>query len=168
MLENGGIFLLIEDILKKMNLKYTIRKNKYDNNIEYISLKFEKVDPYDNLVHYSVLIFLDEFLGTVSIVIPSINPILSDDLDLDIELLEEKIEFLNHKGVYGHLTLDKKLIEVSYKYNFVYIPKEKYLQLVLHELFIYMDFIVYEAGVLLSEGVNFENIIEIRKNLEQA
>ena len=151
---------MLKKILNELNLKFTIKENASD---QYISLTYEKEDIFNELIRYNVLIFADVSVNAVSFYVPAIYPIGNrDNKTIDLTVLKEKIEYINEKNLYGMLTV-KNNREVVYDYSFVFIDNHEYLKEVMVVIFDYIDFIVYEVGLLTNPYISLHEFISIRE-----
>ena len=156
------MYELLIMVLDKLELKYAIRSK---NGEQFISLTFEKEDMDEVVVRYNVLIFAEEILNAVTILIPSISPLGVENIDLiDIITLEDKINYLNEKSLYGKLTVESNK-EITYDYSFVYINDFEYLEVVVKSIFEYIDFIVYETALLTSPLITLKEFRLIREKV---
>lgn len=151
---------MLKRVLRDMELKFTIREN---SNKQYISLTFEKEDLFDQIFRYNVLIILDESVRTVSIYVPSINPVGGIDVkNIKSDILHEKIAYMNERTLYGYLNV-RENNEVRYKYSFVYIDDYVYTRHILDTLFDYIDFITYEAGLIINPVITLKDLKRLRE-----
>ncbi|MDP1392004.1 hypothetical protein [Lysinibacillus capsici] len=154
------IFESIITMLKQLEIKYTIRDHR---DSAYISMTFEKSDLFNERFRYNLLIFSDIDVEAVSILIPSINSIMSyKNQNSDFEVLKKKIDFINDRILYGTLKVMNNK-EVRYDYSFVYIDDIHYLKKVFQTLLKYIDFIIYEVSLLMEPSIGLEEFLKIRE-----
>ncbi|MGE7951919.1 hypothetical protein [Lysinibacillus xylanilyticus] len=155
--------MIVESIitmLEQLELNYTIRDQ---DNSAYISMTFEKSDPFNKRFRYNLLIFSDDEVEAVSILIPSINSVMSyRNQKSDFEVLKKKIDYINERILYGTLNVMNNR-EIIYEYSFVYIENIHYLKKVFETLLKYIDFIIYEVSLLMEPSIGLEEFVKIRE-----
>lgn len=150
----------IQTVFEQLELKYTIRDR---DDSAYISMTFEKSDVFNERFRYNLLIFSDEEVEAITILIPSINSKMSfKNESSDLEVLKKKINFINERILYGGLKVMENR-EVRFDYSFVYINDENYLKVIFDTLLKYIDFIIYEVSLLMEPTIGLKEFLEIRK-----